>query len=83
LLKLEVSQILLHDIRHGHAQASGEILHRHPLLFLRILQKLKEAICQSFGISRRIKFDREFFALCHLPEIRDVGADDWHAVGAS
>lgn len=78
-----MSQIFLHDVRHGHAQAGREILHRHSLLFLWVFQKLEEAICKSLGIPWRIKFDGEFFGLCHLPEIRYVGADNRHAVRAS
>jgi len=38
LLKLEVAKILLHDIRHGHAQPSREIPRGHHLLFFGIVQ---------------------------------------------
>jgi len=44
LLKLEVPEILLHDVWHGHAQRRRKILGRHGLLLLGILQKLHQAI---------------------------------------
>ena len=34
------------------------------------------------GIARRKKFDGEFFALRHLPEVRQIRANDWHSVSA-
>jgi len=37
-LKFKVSQILLDDVGHGHAQRGGKILRRHPLLLFRIFQ---------------------------------------------
>lgn len=38
LLKLEVPEILLHDVWHGHAQRRRKILGRHGLLLLGILE---------------------------------------------
>jgi len=38
LLKLEVAEILLHDIGHGHAQPGREIPRGHRLLFPGILK---------------------------------------------
>lgn len=74
--------VLLHHIRHGHAQARGEILHGHPVLFFRVLQKVPQAIGKSLGISRRIKFDGEFFTLRHLAKIGDVGRDNRYPISA-
>jgi len=73
LLKLEVPQIFLHHVGHGHAQARGEILHRHPVLLFGVLKEVRQAIGESLGISRRIKLDGEFFALRHLPEVGNIG----------
>jgi len=44
LLNLEVPEILLHDVGHGHAQRGRKILGRHGLLLFRVLQKLHQAI---------------------------------------
>lgn len=82
LLKLEMPYVLLHHVGHGHAQARGEILHRHPVLLFRVLKKVRQAIGQALGISRRIKFDGQFFPLRHLPEIGNIGRDNRHTVGA-
>jgi hypothetical protein len=74
--------VLLHHVRHGHAQAGREILHRHPVLLFCVLKKVRQAIGQARGISRRIKFDREFFPLSHLPEISNIGRDNRYTVSA-
>jgi hypothetical protein len=81
LLKLEVPQIFLHDVGHGHAQRRGEVLCRHGVLFVRILQQPRQAIRQSFCIPRRIELYRQFFTLCHLPEVRKISTDHRHAKG--
>jgi hypothetical protein len=73
LLQLEMPYVLLHYIGHGHAQARGEILHRHPVLFFRVLQEVRQAIGESLRISGRVKFDGEFLALRHLPEVGNIG----------
>jgi hypothetical protein len=52
------------------------------VLLFRILKKVPQAIGQSLRISRRIEFDRKFFALRHLPEIGNVGRDNRHTVSA-
>lgn len=68
-----MSQILLHHIGHSHAESSGEVLDRHSLLLFAVLQKVEQAARKSLGISWWVKFDGQFLALCHLPEIGDVG----------
>jgi hypothetical protein len=73
LLKLEMPYVLLHHIGHGHAQARGEILHRHPVLLFRVLKEVRHAIGESLSISRGIKLNGEFFALRHLPEVSNIG----------
>ncbi|HEX6822623.1 MAG TPA: hypothetical protein VF123_11235 [Candidatus Sulfotelmatobacter sp.] len=73
LLKLEMPYVLLHHVGHGHAQAGGEILHRHLVLLFRVLKKVRQAISESLRVSRRIEFDGEFLALRHLPEVGDIG----------
>jgi len=65
--------VLLHYIRHGHAQACGKVLHRHPVLLFRVLKEVHQAIGEPLRISRRIEFDGEFLALRHLPEIGNIG----------
>jgi hypothetical protein len=82
LLKLEMAKILLHDIRHGHAQPGREILCRHHLLLLGILQQVDEALGETLSVSRRIKLDGQFLVLPHLPEVRQVSADDRHTISA-
>jgi hypothetical protein len=82
LLKLEVAKILLHDVRHGHAQRRSEILCRHALLLLRILQQIDQAISKALRVSRRIKLKRQFLSLRHLPEVRQIGGNDRHAISA-
>jgi len=39
LLNLEVQQIFLHDVGHGHAQSGGEVLRGHGMLLLGIFQE--------------------------------------------
>lgn len=75
-------QIFLHDIGHGHAECSREVLHCHPLLPFRILQKFVEAIRQTLRISRWVELERQFFALRHLPEVSQIGRDDRNTIGA-
>jgi hypothetical protein len=82
LLKFEVPQVFLHDIGHSHPQPSREVLHRHPVLLLRVLEKIKQAVCQSLGISRGVELNCQLFALGHLPEIGDIGGDNRNAVRA-
>jgi len=41
LLQLEMSEIFLYDVGHGHAQCGGKVLHRHRVLFFGICQKAK------------------------------------------
>lgn len=65
--------VLLHHIGHGHAQARGEILHRHPVLLFRVLKEVRQAVGESLRISRRIKLNGEFLALRHLPEVGNIG----------
>jgi hypothetical protein len=79
LLKLEVPQILLHHVGHGHAQCSREVLRRHRVLFFRIFQHAMQAISQSFSIPGRIELYRQFFTFCHLAEIRKISTHHWHA----
>jgi hypothetical protein len=84
LLQFEMPQILLHNVRHSHAKASGKILNRHLMLLGRILQKIKQAFGQSLRTPRsRVKLDRQFLGLRHLPEVCDVCADDGYSVCAS
>jgi hypothetical protein len=78
LLNLEMPEIFLHNVRHGHAKRSREILHRQVALFLRVVQKLKQTFCKSFGVARGIKIYRQLFALCHLAKVWDICANDWH-----
>jgi hypothetical protein len=82
LLKLKMPYVLLHHIRHGHAQARGEILHRHPVLLFRVLKEVRQAIGESLRISRRIEFNGEFLALRHLPEVGNIGRDNGYTVSA-
>jgi hypothetical protein len=82
LLQFEVAEILLHDVRHGHAERRSEVLRRHLLLLFRILEKSDKAICQVLGIPRLIKLDRQLLSFRHLTEVCDVGAHDRDAVGA-
>jgi hypothetical protein len=71
-----MSQIFLHYIGHSHAQCGGEVLHRHRILFLRIFQKAKQAVGQSFRSSWWVELDRQFFTLSHLSEIQKISADN-------
>lgn len=75
-------QIFVHDVRHRHAQRGGEILRRHGLLPLFILQQFDQAIRQTLRVSRWVKLDREIFTLRHLPEVRKVCRHDRHAIRA-
>jgi hypothetical protein len=82
LLQFELTEILLHDVGHGHAQRGGKIALRHCLLFFGILQKPDQAAGQICRISRLIELNRQFFSIAHLAEIRQIGADDRHSEGA-
>lgn len=78
-----MSQVFLHHVGHRHAECSREILDCHGLLLLRVLEKFLQAICQALGISGRVKVERQFLALCHLPEVSKVRGNNRNAVGAS
>jgi hypothetical protein len=80
LLNFKLPKIFLHDVRHGHAQCSGEVLPGHHLLPDRILQKLRQAFGKPLGIPRWIELNGQFFGGCHLPEVTYVGADNWNSV---
>jgi hypothetical protein len=54
----------------------------HRLLFYGILQQFDQAVGQTLRFSRRIKPNCQIFALRHLPKINQVGAHDWHSMGA-
>jgi len=83
LLKLKVPEIFLHDVGHCHAQRRREVLLCHRPLFFGILKELGQAVRKASCISGRIKLNRQVLALCHLPEVAQVCADDGHAVGTS
>jgi len=68
-LQLELPQILLNDIGHGHAQRGRKILGRHDLQPRLILQQSLKTVCQPLGISRGIEVDSDLFALRHLAEV--------------
>src|SRR3981081_3023888 len=78
-----MSEILLHNVRHGHAKSRSEILVRHLLLRLRVREKSDQAIRQGLSISRLIELDRQILALRHLTEVFDVGTHDRNSIGAS
>jgi len=80
--QIEMTQILLHDGRHGHAKSGRKILRRHRLLFYRVCQKANEASSQVLGVPWLIKLNRQFFPIRHLPEIRQVRAHHGNTVGA-
>jgi hypothetical protein len=82
LLKLEMAKIFLHDVGHGHAQGRREILCRHPLLLLRILQQVDEAFGETLSVSWWIKLDGQFLPQSHLPEVGQISGNDRHAVSA-
>jgi hypothetical protein len=77
-----MAEILLHNVRHGHAKRRSEVLRRHLLLFFRVLKKSDQAIRQVLSISRLIEVDRQILSLRHLTEVFDVGAHDGNSVGA-
>jgi hypothetical protein len=72
----------LHNGRHGHAQTGGKVLHRHCLLFLRIFYEPDQTIRQVPAIPRLIKLNRQRFRIRHLPEVRQVCANDRNPIGA-
>jgi len=51
-------------------------------LLLGVLQQPKKAIRKSLSITGRIELYSEFLAQCHLPEVWQIGTDDWHTKGA-
>jgi hypothetical protein len=77
-----MAKILLHHVGHRHPQASGEILHCHGTLFVRVLQELDYALCKSLSMTRRIELNCQLFTLCHLPEIGQVRTNNWNSIGA-
>jgi hypothetical protein len=81
-LQFELTQVLLHDVGHCHAQSSRKVLRRHGLLRLAILEHGDERIRQSLRIPRRIELDCEVLAVRHLAEIDEVCTKNRHAVGA-
>jgi hypothetical protein len=82
LLQFKVAKIFLDDIRHGHAKSRREIPRRHGLLRGWIFEELNQTVGESLRVAWGIKFDGELFSLCHLPEVRQISADNGHAVGA-
>jgi hypothetical protein len=79
-LNLKLPKILLHDVRHGHAQCSREILAGHHLLPGRIFQELRQAFGKPVGVSRWIKLNGQFFGSRHLPEVTDIGTDNRNSI---
>jgi hypothetical protein len=77
-----MAKILLHDIGHGHAKTRGEILRRQGSLLPGVLQQLNNAVRKPLRVSRRIEFDGQLFALRHLPEVRQISADNRHSISA-
>ncbi len=82
LLKFEMPQVLLHDVRHGHPQGGRKILRRHGLLLFRVGQKASHAIRQILRVTGFVKFNCQFFSIGHLPEVREIGAHNRHTIGA-
>jgi len=82
-LQLEVAKILLNDIGHGHAKTRGEILRRQGSLLPGVLQQVNHAVRKPLRVSRRIEFDGQLFPLRHLPEVRQISADNRHPISAS
>jgi hypothetical protein len=82
LLEIEVAQVFLHHVRHGHAQPRREILHRHSLLFLGILEQSHQAVGEAVRVSRWIKLDGKLLALRHLTKVSQISTDDGNPVGA-
>lgn len=46
------------------------------------MQQLNEAFREPLRVSRRIEFDGQLFALRHLPEVRQISADNRHPISA-
>jgi hypothetical protein len=80
--QVKVPQILLDDGRHRHAQRSRKILGCHGLLLCQVGKKTNQACSQILRVPRLIKFDCQFFPICHLSKIRQVGAYNRHAISA-
>ncbi len=78
-----MAKILLNDIGHGHAKTRGEILRRQGSLLPGVLQQVNHAVRKPLRVSRRIEFDGQLFALRHLPEVRQISADNRHPISAS
>ncbi len=83
LLKLEVAKIFLNYIGHGHAQRRGEVLRRHGGLLVRILQQPDQAFGEALSVSGRIKLNRQFLALRHLPEVAEIRTNNRYAISTS
>lgn len=82
LLEIEVAQVFLHHVRHGHAQPRREILHRHGLFLLRILEQSHQAVGEALRVSRWIKLDGKLLALRHLTKVSQISTDNGNPVGA-
>jgi hypothetical protein len=82
LLQFEVTQILLHNARHGHSQSGGEVLLRHCSQLIGILQKANQAGCQTSAVARLIEIDRQILTASHLLKVFKVCTYDGNAVGA-
>jgi hypothetical protein len=81
--QVEMTQILLHDGWHGHAERGRKILGCHRLLLCRVGQKANQASSQVLRVPRLIKINRQLFTVRHLAEVRQVGTHNWNAVSAS
>jgi hypothetical protein len=80
LLQFKLTQILLHDVWHRHAQRGGKIAFRHSLLFLVICQEPYQAIGQISRISGPTELDCEVLSIGHLAEVWQIGAHDWNSI---
>lgn len=77
-----MAKIFLHDVGHRHAQSGREILGRHQLLPVGILQQVDNALGEALSTSRGIELYGEFLGLRHLPEIGQIRAHNRYAIGA-
>jgi hypothetical protein len=80
-MNLKVTQVFLHDIRHGHAQPGGKVLCGHGSLLFWIFQQLCQTICEALNIAGRIKLNRQLLTLGHLSKVGQIGTDNRNPIG--
>jgi len=68
----KVANVFADDAGHGHAQRSGEILHRHFSLTLRGIQQVDDFLCECCAATCPVEINGHIFFHRHMSKISDI-----------